>query len=151
MVTVEVGTRQGNKAARRSSVHSALVMSHSDFFKAAMSTETWQESKEQIVRLHDEDPEVFEVFYWFLYTGRVHNMRPDEQNEEWRSLVGSWALSPFLQSVSFEDVVVDAMGERMRVDDLADPLIFKPLYPRTSRTSRTSSVRKLVLELVVHE
>lgn len=73
MVTVELGTQADDRIPRSFSIHTALVIRHSDFFRAAMVPGAWRLSKGRVVRFSDGEPEIFEIFYWFLYTGRIHS------------------------------------------------------------------------------
>jgi hypothetical protein len=80
-----------------------------------------KEAEERIVRLPDlpaNSATAFEDFHSFLYTGKVYSgVEGDEdqrnRDKEWCHLGNCWILVEVLLSVSFKDVVVDAILEKI--------------------------------------
>ncbi|KAI4634342.1 hypothetical protein J4E83_001660 [Alternaria metachromatica] len=66
-VTVIVGKEPDQQ---RFSVHEGIMCARSEFFQRAMNG-NWTESKERIIRLPEDDPEIFNIYINFLYTGNV--------------------------------------------------------------------------------
>lgn len=67
LVTVVVGKEPNQQ---RFSVHEGIICARSEFFQRAMNG-NWEESKERIIKLPEDDPKVFNVYINLLYTGRV--------------------------------------------------------------------------------
>lgn len=51
-------------------VHKGLLTHYSEYFACAIGNANWMES-DGVVRLDHDDPETFQLFYNFIYTGRV--------------------------------------------------------------------------------
>lgn len=100
-----------------------IVCDSSDFFRAAVNG-GWKESKEQIVRLPEVDPDVFEIYAARLLTGKVDVLStlrnngtaglvdykdfPEvEQAKLDNALIRSFALGDVLQDVTFRNSIID--------------------------------------------
>lgn len=156
-VTVSVGLE--NKK-RTFIIHKGLLTSHSEFFKTALKVE-WVEGQKRIVSLPVDDPEAFDIFYNFLYTGQIFSCKDGDFKEvkeakdnlnvshidsEWARLPNCWILGQKLLSTSFQDATTDAIiakvvGDRMPAVDLHEII-----YPKSSPTS---AVRKVLVDMAV--
>ncbi|KAF2128061.1 hypothetical protein P153DRAFT_387033 [Dothidotthia symphoricarpi CBS 119687] len=67
MVQVSVG----RDVQRISHVHKGLISYHSGFFARIFDKSIRNEAQSGVVRLDQDDPEIFKLFYSFIYTGRV--------------------------------------------------------------------------------
>lgn len=92
-------------------------MKHSGFFEAALKND-WKEGQERLVTLPEDSSESFEIFYHFLYTGRIYCMSDFdissrssgslEGNKEWSRILNAWTLAQKLLAVPFADACTDA-------------------------------------------
>ena len=152
-VTVKVGTGDNDVF----DIHEDLLKRHSGFFEKALSG-TWKESSERTIELEEEDPEDFEIFYHFLYTGTIFSTQDDDKSTEksakpWvdkidtevTRLANLWFLGDKLFSISFRDGVVDAMIAKMTRDHCV-LVMHEEIYPDSARESK---IRKLLVDIAV--
>ncbi|KAK4952682.1 hypothetical protein LTR10_009488 [Elasticomyces elasticus] len=105
MVTVSVGT--GDKA-RDFYLHEDPIIEHSDFFKAALAGNRWQEGTERKVLLPEDEPEEFEGFQCFVYSGLTFLL--NHPDGECSSIVHAWSFADKLQSCSYKDALTDSLA-----------------------------------------
>ncbi|KAK4889097.1 hypothetical protein LTR27_012065 [Elasticomyces elasticus] len=119
IVTVYVG--RGDKA-RDFSIHDEILKQHSDFFKAALAGDRWQEGVERKVSLPEDDPETFEGFQCFIYSGKtfvedaVQRVVQDDGSiidQEYVRISTAWSLADKLQSCTYKDAVTDTLALKM--------------------------------------
>lgn len=95
-------------------IHEDLICASSDFFKAAMRNEC-QESLSRSVDLPEEDPEIFEVYRQWLYSGRICTIENDSEPcnvvRESRNLSHAYVLGEKLQDATFKDTILDSIIE----------------------------------------
>ncbi|KAH7095302.1 hypothetical protein FB567DRAFT_543641 [Paraphoma chrysanthemicola] len=123
MVKIVVG-RDDDK--RELHVHEALLTARSKFFASAMR-KGWKEAEEKIVKLPDDEHDVFELYASLVYTGTVPAF--DEQLErvipgyaeeticnhpqvcgsKYESLVKLYVLAEKLQDTQAKNATVDAL------------------------------------------
>lgn len=148
LITVWVGR---DTAAKKFYINPDLAIQHSEFFAAALQTDS-EEAEPRTVRLPDLSDDVaatFENFQFFLYAGKVVSRQPDvrpDEDEEWDRLAKSWILGNSLLSGSFKDAVVDAMVRKLLQSAPLD--IYMDLY---QNSSDSSPIRKLMVDIAVHE
>lgn len=53
--------------------HKGLLSHFSEYFSRAFGSPHWQEAQEGVVCLEDEAPETFQLFYNWIYTGKVRD------------------------------------------------------------------------------
>ncbi|KAF1354382.1 hypothetical protein EJ07DRAFT_182432 [Lizonia empirigonia] len=53
--------------------HKGLLSYFSEYFSRAFGSLHWQEAQDGVVRLEDEAPETFQLFYNWIYTGKVRD------------------------------------------------------------------------------
>ena len=59
-------------------VHKAILCHHSSFFNAALRND-WLESEQQLTKLPEDEPEVFETFLSWVYTGKFDGYTVDDR------------------------------------------------------------------------
>lgn len=103
-------------------IHKSLLSKHSDFFKAALDS-NWKEGNEYTVRLPEDDPEHFQLFAAFLYSGQIYSSKDGdhkaarlEGDSEFKRILQSWILGEKLLSVEFKDACTDAFIAKMLED-----------------------------------
>ncbi|KAK3722424.1 hypothetical protein LTR37_002416 [Vermiconidia calcicola] len=152
--TVVVRTGPGDYT-KTFNVHKDLLTKHSEFFKAALSSE-WKEGQERVVRLRElENPEPFKLFVDFLYTGKIFSgkvvdvgtMDHSEANlQEYYLLVKAWTLGEMILSTPFKDGIMDAMISKLVAgEDFPDswhPWVWK-------RTTPNSTLRRLLVDIAI--
>ena len=106
---------------------------------------------------HD-DPDAFEIFFCFIYTGRIFCTWDDDfqvsnkfpgangTDVEWQRLQNAWLIGDKLRSTSFKDAIVDAMIPKV-MDTGASPVeMHQHLYPKSSAAS---PIRKLLVDIAI--
>ncbi|KAI4684646.1 uncharacterized protein J4E88_004087 [Alternaria novae-zelandiae] len=68
IITIEVGT---GPHTRKFYAYKGLLSHYSSYFKAALKDD-WKEGTFKTVELKDENPEVFQAFFRWLYTGKLY-------------------------------------------------------------------------------
>lgn len=145
----------GNRELKIYQLHEDLVVANSDFFKVAL-TKGWKESDEHILRLPEDSPEIFEIFFWFLYTGKVACRQHGDKDTvsengkvhdpELERLQGAWILGEKLQASDFKDSIVDALIARMTTDEELQVDIHEEMYPSSGLHS---PLRRLLVDFAV--
>ncbi|KAF2175249.1 hypothetical protein K469DRAFT_611324, partial [Zopfia rhizophila CBS 207.26] len=137
------------------SVHEKLICSSSDFFKNAMNRD-WKESKQRLVHLEDDDPDMFQLYLHWLYRGTLP-VRIDEPgpvgNSEYLQLAKAYILGDKLQDGDFKDVVIHAIIDKCK-SKASDGrhwfpvgVILRCVYDNTPESSRA---RRLLVDIYVH-
>lgn len=137
-------------------MHKNLLIKHSDFFNIAVNGR-WKEGQDRVVLLEEDDPNAFEMFCAFLYTGQLFIMKPDDrcsqdateaggryETKELERMVMIWILAEKLMSVSLKDAVVDMLVAFL-VDEADYPTeMHVAVYPISSAKS---AIRKLLVDI----
>ncbi|OQO06720.1 hypothetical protein B0A48_08507 [Cryoendolithus antarcticus] len=126
-------------------IHDRILAKHSAHFAARIETEVPPGVKDEaegiiikadedcksevsVKRLHsrdlpDEDPDIFDLFSTFVYSGHVGSERggdlEDEEanrDAEWGRLARAWVLGRNIESTAFMDAVADAFVARLQRD-----------------------------------
>lgn len=119
--TVVVGT--GDRK-RNFPIHRALLVKHSKFFEAVFTDGAkWREGRSNLVEMPEDDPDIFEVFSQFLYSGgKIYTIQDGDQkrgangttrDNEWNRLRDCWILGEKMLSSSFKDATTDALIEKI--------------------------------------
>jgi hypothetical protein len=66
-LTIIVGSGASEK---RFSVHESFICARSEFFRRAMNG-NWAESEERLVKLSEDDPEIFAIYINHVYTNNI--------------------------------------------------------------------------------
>ncbi|KAK3700453.1 hypothetical protein LTR37_015957 [Vermiconidia calcicola] len=96
-------------------VHSSLLREHSEFFKAALN-EVWQEGKERMVRLPEEQPAIFELYMQWLYTKRVF-WTMEDRGADFERLSTLYGLGERIFDTVFQDSTMTAIVTASRTKD----------------------------------
>jgi hypothetical protein len=101
-------------------VHIAVVTARSDFFKNALSRE-WKEAAEKVVKLPDDDPEVFAIYVHHLYTGELA-VKPEEQYyaadnyvKTYQDFAHLYVFAEKVQGIETKNAVIRAMLDAGRI------------------------------------
>lgn len=145
-ITVVVGTEE---SARNFYTHENLISQHSEFFANALRTEG--QEAEDTVRRPDDDPECFEIFARFVYTGRIFccvdgDTGDDIGDREWSRLAKCWILGDKLSSTTFKDAISDTICEKFRFTKCSPIDLHQPLYPSSASTA---PIRRLLVDIAV--
>ncbi|KAF2479151.1 hypothetical protein BDY17DRAFT_327937 [Neohortaea acidophila] len=147
-ITVTVGAASEQRTFY---IHSGLACNHS---KAIVKLYHKPGDEGRIIRLGEDDPEAFEMFARFLYSGKVHSRmegdidsdQAEVYDNEWPRLTLGWRLGDRLQSPSFKDAVVDAVCEKMQNDRRYPVSLYQDIYPHTSAGA---PLRRLIVDIAV--
>ncbi|KAK5697052.1 hypothetical protein LTR17_024046 [Elasticomyces elasticus] len=154
MVTVCVGT---GEEAREFHVHDEILKRHSDFFKAALAGDRWQEGVERKVSLPEDKPEVFEGFQCFIYSGlsfvegeaHTRTSKPGRTVDgEYAVIVEAWKLADKLQSCSYKDASTDSLALKMAAE-IGVPLSMQAGL--AEGTSMSAGLVRLLLDVAVRQ
>jgi hypothetical protein len=123
MLKIVVG--QGNNKCEFG-IHEALLTARSKFFAKAMG-KGWKEAEEKVVKLPDDEQEIFALYASLVYSGTVPAFDetperiihendgqtdcryPDICQLEYESLVGLYVFAEKLQDVKAKNAAVDAL------------------------------------------
>jgi len=114
-------------------MHRDIATRHSSFFKAALSHD-WKEAEEKKISLPDCEPEIFEGYLQWVYTGEV--VYCSERYKQALELVKLWILGDFLGDQNFCDAVVGGLWAQQVP---ASPDAIKHLYNHTPHESHLRS------------
>ncbi|GAB7329948.1 hypothetical protein MBLNU13_g01650t1 [Cladosporium sp. NU13] len=107
MITIVVGA---DGSEEEFFIYADLAKRHSKVFETNIQLATGPEKSR--LRATKHSGELFKIFVWFVYTGRIHTTTKSTNSSEWRLLSELWVLGQALESTTFKDAVVDAMLER---------------------------------------
>jgi len=143
-VVVGTGERQ-----RTLDVHEDVLINTSEFFKAVLNEKRMKESGQQTVELLEHDPELFELFYHFLYTGQIFSAEEGDGravcgDTEFQRLIRAWLLGDQLASTSFKDALSDALLLKLHSDGRSPLGLQVELYPNSTGPS---GMRRLLVDL----
>ncbi|KAM0717910.1 hypothetical protein Q7P37_006242 [Cladosporium fusiforme] len=100
-------------------VHKRRICNKSKFFKTSCKKERWLEGKTNTVALPDTEPDVFQLYLDWVYTGEIGiEFRWDYRNaidSAYKSLFGLWQLGdflddPLLRYTAMRHLALDARG-----------------------------------------
>lgn len=103
IITVLVGAEE-----RHFTLHQDLVCNSSKFFRAACS-ETWLEGQEKLVRLPETDPDVFQEYCKWTYSGSIRGTTctaantQEQKNAELKLLVRMYLLGDLLDDLKLRN------------------------------------------------
>ena len=135
-------------------VYESVAVKFSDFLAAAIRYD-WKEARERVLRLPDNDPEHFEIFQAFKYTGRIFCHKPgglytndtgQSCDRERAHLAQPWAFGERLQAPAFKDALVDAFIEAIRTDGSVPIETYHTIY---ARSAGPSPMRRLHVDIAL--
>lgn len=134
-------------------LHKDIAVKFSDFLAAA-SRNGWREAAEGVIKLPEQDSEVFAIFEAFIYNGCIYSKKEGDEfrgldgvnkNKEWARLSSAWLLGETLQASAFKDAVVDAWIDLLRSPQV--PLsAFVSIYPGTVGKS---PMKELLIDVAI--
>lgn len=136
-------------------LHEGILGGRSEFFKRAMNG-NWAESKKCIIKLPEDDPEMFNTYINFLYTGRVVTntlekpIHSQDIVKEMRVLGQLYVLSEKLQDKTANNSAIQGLLEVAEEKD-ADGVQFNPsvktLIVEYQGTCADSFGRRLMVDM----
>lgn len=104
------------------------------------------------MEIKDDTPEVFDVFFRFLYSGKIFTMKDgdltvsDQGNtdKEWPRLRDCWIMGEKLLSNSFKDAITDALIEKVSTDSKYPLSIHEGIF---LESGGQVGMRKLLVDL----
>ena len=97
-------------------VHECLLCPRSKFFQNAVKTE-WA-LDDQIIKLPEDKPSVFEAYLTVLYTSKVPVIGATKDENQYPRLIDLYILADKLIDIRTKNVVVQAMMSRKKEDHL---------------------------------
>ncbi|KAL2351619.1 hypothetical protein BJ546DRAFT_851670 [Cryomyces antarcticus] len=128
-------------------IHKGLLIHYSIYFRSAYNG-NWAVSNESIHRLEDEDAEIFQMFYTWLYNGqRLHPPGEDFDFDKLPlMLCGVWVFGDKRGVVGLKNTAMESLTSTFeQVDNLPEPSTLCYIY---DNTSESSSLRKFFVHLV---
>ncbi len=124
--------------ARAFTIHKRLVCQTSSYFKAAMDG-NFEESFKGELHLDEQDPEVFNCFVEWVYSGKVElpilSGEQRHDSEVWMKFSKLYLLSNYLQCAAFGNCLLDNAPLKSRYEPakctLPDAGIVKMVYENT--------------------
>ena len=129
--------------AKTFTVHKGILCRSSSYFKAALEG-GFKESKDQVLRLPDDDPVVFSHFQLWLYTGNIIASHESPKDITWKVLISLYLFGdvrgiPRLQNEAI-DLFIDKNVAMSQVPGDQLNLIYE-------NTLDSSPLRKLIVDL----
>lgn len=141
IVYIEVGA-----SIQRFGIHKSLLCHRSAFFEAAFNG-SFKEGEEGVVVLEDEDPETFQRFNEWLYTGILL----DEQEKKDISYGILVDLHIFAEKRIMPGLQNDTIDALIRLGDAADSSMDSPDVNRIWHyTDESSKIRRFVIDQFVY-
>jgi hypothetical protein len=153
-------------------VHKDLIVSRSDFFARALNGK-WKEDDDNVVKLTEDEPEIFGLYIQLLYSGKlplqdtpstkdggkVNTNREsaekakdydgDSINEEFRKLCQVYVLSDKLQDTTAKNAIIDAYIESTNQHLKGGLPSLEEIKIVYSGTLPSSAMRRLIVDLYV--
>jgi len=152
MIEVRVGEEDEERIFH---VHKELLVQHSDFFAAALGGD-WKERVDRSVKLPEDDPEQFDHFCCFLYTGQLFTRRSgdryvdgdgDDCDNEFERICHAWVFGNKLQSTTYKDAVADSLIMKV-IDGKFHPVSMHEEIE--NHAARSAPFRTLLIDIAVH-
>lgn len=89
------------------------IRASSKFFDKALNAE-WKEGRERTIELPESDPEAFNIYLHWLYSGKLFvkddNETATNEGKAQRKLTRSYLIGDKLLDVDFKDAIIDAIA-----------------------------------------
>ncbi|KAF2241953.1 hypothetical protein BU26DRAFT_391005, partial [Trematosphaeria pertusa] len=159
---IEVRLGEGEQA-QSIWVHKDLICSRSAFFSKALNG-NWKEAEEKVVKLPEDDVEIFELYVQLLYTGLLPEKEKEVSEEEkpidyhlvseYKQLCKLYVFCDKVQDVFSKNKIVDAIIEATE-EKQKDGL---ERYPSSTcisliydGTTRSSAMRRLLVDFYIEQ
>jgi hypothetical protein len=111
-------------------IHEALLTARSKFFEKAMG-KGWKEAEEKLVKLPEDDPDIFALYEQVIYTGRIPLVEvtgervtkcgipgvscqvPNSCAQEYTSLSGLYVLAEKLQDMKTKNTAIKGITTKV--------------------------------------
>ncbi|MCJ1415786.1 hypothetical protein MMC32_002119 [Xylographa parallela] len=125
-------------------VHKGLLCEASSYFKGALSRD-FQEAREMIVHLREDDVGTFERFHLWLYTGSILDSDESLESLSQRSLIDLYIWADLRGIPKLQDLVSDMLQTSLiaTLQIGAKPLDSALIHLVYSHTMKSSPLRKL--------
>lgn len=123
-------------------LHTEMVTKYSAYFAKALSG-SWAESSNNTIELDDVDPQLFQLFVDWVYSGRLE-LRETSDRESF--LIHAWALGDRLIAPRFKDVVINALQYTWAKFDDEFPHSFDLAVLAYELSPAQSKLRQLVID-----
>ncbi|KAF2130050.1 hypothetical protein P153DRAFT_431113 [Dothidotthia symphoricarpi CBS 119687] len=160
MLTVRVG---GESNQKDFVVHESFLTARSEFFRRAMNG-SWEEAESRVVKLPQDEPEIFALYLNHVYTGRLPSISKTEEElsalaigefrtittAEYDEMVGLFILADKFQDVASKNAAITSIFEislHIRSDGkfkIPSPAQVRIMY---RHTSEGANIRRLVVDL----
>ncbi|KAK5683433.1 hypothetical protein LTS10_004965 [Elasticomyces elasticus] len=149
-ITISVGTDNPQKFR----AHEGLLCEHSGFFKAALGR-AWKEGNERKVLLPEDRPEVFELFFCFIYSGRLYlkdrtqdyvDDDGDCRDVEYHKIGHAWLLADKLQSCTMKDALTDCLANKVMSEECVPTGMHRQLH---EGASNTAGLKRMLVDFAV--
>ena len=129
-------------------IHESVVTPHSAFVRMALSND-WKEAKERTIPLPEDEPDTFQLYQEWVYTGLVFSenvANTEKDSKEYERLVSAYILSDRLLDSTFKDVVVDCIIHKLCNSELFSPRLTNLVY---DNNPAGSTLRRLWQDIYV--
>lgn len=126
-------------------IHKHLICNSSKFFHAACS-KLWAEGKEKLVRLPEANPEAFQAYVVWVYTGRVIINKADDVSEI-NQTIRLYLLGDVLDDRSLRNEAMRALvrqNGKWKVQPSVE--LIQEIWDSTTSGSR---LRKMIVDLII--
>ena len=143
MVRIKVSEGDDQKCFE---VHKGVISFYSGYFERALKG-SFIEAQKGEVTLPTEDPAVFDLFQYWLYTKRfLPDMTAEEPGElDWNVLCGLWVFGDAHEIPLLQNTVADKLVEKMINTDIVPINEITFIYDDTTEGSQ---LRALVIDLI---
>ena len=120
-----------------------------------MLSGNWREANERLIRLPEDEPEIFEIYMCWLYHKRIPTIRqePADGSTEYLRLIKAYIFGDKIQAKGFQNVIIDAMIEKKEDKDKEGPFWCHEIPDHDcvntayQNTRPDSPLRKLLVDL----
>lgn len=135
--------------------HEELLKQHSDFAAAALRN-GWKEAEERVIRLSEEDPEIFDIFATFLYEGKIWTSREKDvyragsrtRDRECTRLAHCWVLGDKLISQTWKDALSDALVDKLRIEEFYPGYMQRDVY-QNGGSNVPQGMQRLLVDIAI--
>ena len=126
--------------------HKNLLCNSAPFFRAALDG-NFKEAQKQSIEMPEDDPEVFNYFQLWLYTGSILEEHETATDVEDLMLAKIWISAEALNISELQNVamnlLIDRADIRLKIPTNCAPYIYE-------HTSEGSALRRFIVEKIAH-
>ena len=153
LIDIQVGQDdvRGN-TAKHYKIHKGLLCHFSGYFAGAFRSDVWEEAKNQTFRLLDDEPEVFDAVYRWLYTRQFCDSTWD-WHKHLMSLLDICKVYVFADKrlmPAIKNAAIDAfIDAKIRPQTRNEPFVDELISYVYENTSKNSGLRNLLLAMSI--